>query len=112
MGGLNKMYQEVMRRIVRFGDEPFEMVIKIDLGTDECTTEARCNFYSIDKELSFNQEYDTKYDRIYVSEAEIADRFYKWMRSDFEQFQKERLWKKNTLDCITKDLLLWEPSEI
>ena len=103
------MFQEVMRKSIEICNIPYEMIMSVDIDNIEPSfAEAKCVF---ETELvnGFSTEYNIKYNRIYVSETEIANKFYEWMRRDIVKAREETLRKEHLIEGIKNKLTSWEP---
>lgn len=103
------MFQEVMRKSIKICNIPYEMIMSVDIDNVEpFFAEAKCVF---EPELvnSFSAEYTIKYNRFYVSETEIANKFYVWMKRDAVKTREENLRKEHIVDGIKEKLTSWEP---
>lgn len=103
------MFQEVMRKPITICNIPYEMIMSVDIDNIEPSfAEAKCVF---EPELanSFSAEYNIKYNRRYVSEIEIANKFYEWMRRDVVKAQEYNLRQEHLIEGIKNKLTSWEP---
>ena len=103
------MFQEVMRKSIEICNIPYEMIMSVDIDNIEPSfAEAKCVF---EPELtnSFSTEYNIKYNRRYVSETEIANKFYEWMRRDVVKALESKLQQEHLIEGIKKKLTSWEP---
>lgn len=103
------MFQEVMRKSIKICNIPYEMIMSVDIDNVEpFFAEAKCVFEP-EPVNSFSAEYTMKYNRLRVSETEIANKFYKKMKRDTVKAQEENLRKEHLIDCIKEKLISWEP---
>lgn len=103
------MFQEVMRKSIKICDIPYEMIMSVDIDNVEpFFAEAKCVFEP-EPVNSFSAEYTMKYNRLRVSETEIANKFYEWMKRDSVKAREENLRKEHLIEGIKNKLTSWEP---
>ena len=108
------MFQEVMRKSIKICDIPYEMIMSVDIDNVEPSfAEAKCAFapelvnsFSAESPIKY---YSIKYNRLRVSETEIANKFYEWMKRDAVKAREDNLRQKHLIDGIKEKLTSWEP---